>query len=1161
MSLHDQFQSGVLVSSFKLLTQVKVTMDNGIDELRKDLKRDYLAKLLPHVQSAKYDTSQQCLKGTRDILLDSILEWMSDEDVSPILWINGQAGAGKSTIAHTVASYADEACQLGACFFLHRDYAEKRNPHLIINTLAFQLAHFHHQIAEEIDQALARDPDLGYTLAVGDHFHKLIVQPLANLPSTSGQILILIDDLDALDAMDQQKITVRDAFLQCLADVGNQLPKFVKFFLTSRADWDISQTLSPLNTIRVIPLKLDDMETRGDLEKVAKKYIAKMHLKFPRLTNSWPGEEVINALVSKAAGLFIWMTTACNFILQRNPESRLQIVLGSKSKKNPEAGLDELYRKTILHHMDAQEDLDNEFFDNFRQTMGVIATLQSPLAAKTLDALLNLKVSTEDTINLLMAVLYIGKDSAIHPIHPSFIDFLSNKNRCQDDQLYIDVNFYHQQLAECCLDKMQSDSGLIRNICHLIDSSKFNEEIENLQVQLDIYVSKELRYACIFWAEHLSVTTPTQKLVAKLNIFVNVHMLHWLEAMSLLKEYGSALPALKKITNWYKSFSNKDEQFLQLLYDSQRFVQEFQIPISLSALHVYYSALPFTPEGTILFGHFQNNLNDSVKVLSGKNHKWSPCLQVFEGHSGTVNSVLFTPDGMKLISCSSDKTVCIWEVETGRPIVTYLEGHTDRIECMDISPDGTKLVTGSKDTTLQIWDLATNEHRPLEGHAAVVYGVAFSPDGNKIVSGSKDRTLCLWDVKTGKQIGQPLKGHTGVVSFVKFSPDGHFILSGSVDTTLCLWDAETGNQHGKPLKGHTASVIIGAFSPDGNIIASGSVDKTICLWNVKTSQQLGAPLIGHRMSVHALAFSPDGSKVVTGCGDTTLYCWDIITRKQQGSPLEGHTATINAVAFSPDGSKVVSASDDSTIRLWDATVSENAELLLVKHTGMVRSFAFSPDGGKIASTCMDNSIYLWDSATGKYLRKPFAGHMASICSIAFSPDGRKIVSGAEDSTIRIWNVSTGKQMGQSIQWLDSHELQSVAFSFEGSKIVACTKYIPHFFWEAKTGKFIGTLSEQQAGRLIAPTVQTPSQRLLTVGPTPHYITSNERPQKFPLDMHVNIHDGWVLLANKRLFWVPPTYRGNCFAVQDHMMVMGAGSGRVTIMDGSGPLEMMAETLR
>jgi len=143
------------------------------------------------------------------------------------------------------------------------------------------------------------------------------------------------------------------------------------------------------------------------------------------------------------------------------------------------------------------------------------------------------------------------------------------------------------------------------------------------------------------------------------------------------------------------------------------------------------------------------------------------------------------------------------------------------------SVEGTRIVSGSSDKTIRVWDAETGKSamEPLRGHEGEVLSVAFSADGTRIVSGSDDDTIRVWDAETGKSAMEPLRGHEGEVLSVAFSVDGTRIVSGS-DKTIRVWDAETGKSAMEPLQGHEGGVLSVAFSADGTRIASSS-DNTI----------------------------------------------------------------------------------------------------------------------------------------------------------------------------------------------------------------------------------------------------------------------------------------------------------------------------------------------
>jgi len=160
------------------------------------------------------------------------------------------------------------------------------------------------------------------------------------------------------------------------------------------------------------------------------------------------------------------------------------------------------------------------------------------------------------------------------------------------------------------------------------------------------------------------------------------------------------------------------------------------------------------------------------------------------GHTDEISVVAITLDRRKCVSGSKDKSIEIFNFESGAALRCH-NAHADEISAIAISPDGTKIISGSWDASIKIRNGNGKEKYTLRGHTDCVYTLAITLDGKKIVSGSKDKSLKIWNAENGKLIHTLTEHDSGVIK-VLITPDNKKAISGALDGTLKVWDIEKG---------------------------------------------------------------------------------------------------------------------------------------------------------------------------------------------------------------------------------------------------------------------------------------------------------------------------------------------------------------------------------
>jgi serine/threonine protein kinase len=312
-----------------------------------------------------------------------------------------------------------------------------------------------------------------------------------------------------------------------------------------------------------------------------------------------------------------------------------------------------------------------------------------------------------------------------------------------------------------------------------------------------------------------------------------------------------------------------------------------------------------------------NTVRDTQQQTDSSLGTWA-LKSTLTGHTEEVVAVAFSPDEKTIASGSVDRSVRLWDAETGTLKKTITD-HSDSVSSVVFSGDSKTVMSGSSDGTIYLWNVQSGAlENKLKGHSGDIVALAISPDGKTLLSGSNDKTVKLWDTQTGA-LKLTLTGHKSRVSDVAFSPDNQTIASSSDDKTVKVWDAQTGALK-LTLTGHSGEVYSVEFSPDNKTLASSSKDKTIRMWSVQTGA-LERVLSGSYGQIGNIAFSPDGRLLAGVSSDKTIKLWDARTGDLKQS-LSGHGGEVWDVAFSHDSRTLVSASEDKTVKIWKLEPSQ-----------------------------------------------------------------------------------------------------------------------------------------------------------------------------------------------------------------------------------------------
>lgn len=448
---------------------------------------------------------------------------------------------------------------------------------------------------------------------------------------------------------------------------------------------------------------------------------------------------------------------------------------------------------------------------------------------------------------------------------------------------------------------------------------------------------------------------------------------------------------------------------------------------------------------------------------------------VQKGHSASVRTVICSKDGKFAFTGSGDRSIKMWEQNTGREIRTFL-GHSYSVNSLSITNNGKNLASCSSDKTAKVWEVISGKEifstHPQED---LLTDACFNPSGNLLVTAGYGDSARVWDLRTQKIVAaisvDADKGLGNGVS-VDWSPDGKWVAFGEDNKMVNIyntseWGLEYSLKNEQGWCGGCGAKI--DFSPDSKFLIRTSENNNIDFFDLqsgKITKTMGVPT----ENVTDLHYSNDGSYIALSTKrKLTIFSTtsgDILKTIEFDEDEE-----INKISFNNDNNIYAGCENNTTLKI--TIINGNKETVfsgilnqtekgginydpnnyweshIAKYIQLKNNIQLTPDGKKFVKGKSGTLAKLWDIATGEP-EKEFNGHEKAVICFDFSQDGKFLLTGDGGGKAFLWDVEKNKVLKS----FEGHRepLFNVKFSPDEKTILTTSWDATIIVWDITSGE-------------------------------------------------------------------------------------------------------------